>query len=371
MNFHANDSRFMARAIQLAKKGWFTTRTNPRVGCVLVKEINNSPQVIGQGWHQKPGLAHAEVNAILDANRLGHETKGATAYVTLEPCSHFGKTPPCAQALITAGVSKVVCAMKDPNPEVAGKGIEMLREAGIEVEYGLMQQDAEALNSGFIKRMTYGLPRVIAKIAVSADGRTAMASGESQWITGPEARAEVQRLRAQSGAIVTGSGTVLHDNPSMNVRSDTFIGDEYFEQPLRVVIDSQHQVQPEATIFNIPGQSWLVTTQPVEKAPSEHVRNKLIEADDKDRVNLKVLLKELANDGINDVLLEAGSELLGAFLEQGLVDELQVFMAPKLLGSEARPLAHLSLTRMNQAIELKLLDVRQIGQDLKLTYQVE
>lgn len=373
MNFNANDSRFMARTIQLAHRGWYTTRTNPRVGCVLVHQTSSKESlIIGQGWHEKPGLAHAEVNAILDANRLGHNTAGATAYVTLEPCSHFGKTPPCAKALIDARVSKVICAMTDPNPQVAGRGIAMLEEAGIEVQHGLMAQEVQALNPGFIKRMTTGLPRVVAKTAVSVDGRTAMASGESQWITGAEARAEVQRLRAQSDAVITGSGTVLHDDPSMNVRAQDFIENPHFEQPLRVVVDSKQQVQPQARLFQQKGACWIVAGQAAkasfQEAFPDHVQRRLATTTDDGFVDLPELLKQLANEGINEVLLEAGSNLLGAFLHQDLVDELVVFMAPKLLGSMARPMANLPFNRMNQAINLEFKDVRQIGQDLKLTY---
>ena len=369
MSFNSNDARFMARAIQLARKGWFTTRSNPRVGCVLVKTINNELQIIGEGWHQKPGLAHAEVNAINAAQACGHDTSGATAYVTLEPCSHVGKTPPCAQGLIDAGVSKVICAMTDPNPQVSGRGIDMLRESEVLVECGLMEQEALDLNAGFVKRMTIGLPRVTAKAAISLDGRTAMASGESQWITGPEARADVQRLRAQSGAVITGSGTVMFDDPSMNVRDEAIIPDPYFEQPVRVVVDSKHQVNPSAKIFKGQGQCWLVSgTKRESDSFSHNVSLQNVEACDSGYVNLERLLRRLAEDGVNDVLIEAGSELLGAFLVKGLVDELQVFMAPKLLGNTAKAMAKLPLDSMSQAINLELRDVRQIGKDLKLTY---
>ncbi|GAA4362317.1 bifunctional diaminohydroxyphosphoribosylaminopyrimidine deaminase/5-amino-6-(5-phosphoribosylamino)uracil reductase RibD [Kangiella marina] len=335
---------------------------------MLVKTVNGHTQVIGEGWHQKPGLAHAEVNAIQNAKTNGHDPQGATAYVTLEPCSHVGKTPPCAQGLIEAGVSKVICAMTDPNPQVSGRGIEMLRESGVTVECGLMESEALALNPGFVKRMNAGLPRVTAKIAVSVDGRTAMASGESQWITGPEARAQVQRLRAQSGAVITGSGTVLYDNPSMNVRDTTMLGDPYFEQPIRVVVDSKHQVTPNAKIFQGQGQCWLVSASKRDDTFNNKVLVQQVKANDAGYADLEALLRQLAESGVNDVLIEAGSELLGAFLAKGLVDELQVFMAPKLLGSAARAMAHLPFEQMSQAIELELKDVRQIGQDLQLTY---
>ncbi|RDX35208.1 bifunctional diaminohydroxyphosphoribosylaminopyrimidine deaminase/5-amino-6-(5-phosphoribosylamino)uracil reductase RibD [Kangiella sp. HD9-110m-PIT-SAG06] len=372
MSFNSNDARFMARAIQLARQGWYTTRSNPRVGCVLVKTIDNDLQIIGEGWHEKPGLAHAEVNAIKAAETNGHDTNGVTAYVTLEPCSHFGKTPPCAKGLIDAGVTRVVCAMTDPNPQVAGRGFEMLRAAGIRVEFGLMEQDAKALNLGFIKRMTTGLPRVVAKTAVSVDGRTAMASGESQWITGSASRTEVQRLRAQSGAVITGSGTVLYDNPSMNVREESLVESVHFEQPLRVIIDSKHQVQAQAKIFQSDGHCWLVSASDradiFSNAQDKSVSLHQVKQNSTGFADLESVLKELADAGINDVLIEAGSELLGAFMQQNLVDELHVFMAPKLLGSVARPMANLPFDSMKQAIELELTDVRQIGKDLKLTY---
>lgn len=370
MNFNANDSRFMARALQLAQRGYYTTRTNPRVGCVLVKDHS----IIGDGWHQQPGLAHAEINAIADAQKRGYSTEGATAYVTLEPCSHFGKTPPCAQSLIDAGVLKVVCAMPDPNPQVSGRGIKLLQDAGVVVLSGLMEKDAQSLNLGFIKRMREGLPRVVAKMAVSADGRTAMASGESQWITGPNARQEVQRLRASSGAIITGSGTVNYDDPSMNVRQQQYLDDPYFTQPLRVVIDSKGQISPQAKIFKQQGDCWLITKDSDSNLPTNlpnNVRIQTIKTDNDGYVDLIELLKRLASEGINDVLLEAGSELLGAFLQQKLVDELIIFMAPKLLGSMAKPMAALPFDTMEQAIHLELKDLRQIGQDLKLTYRVD
>ncbi|AOE50660.1 bifunctional diaminohydroxyphosphoribosylaminopyrimidine deaminase/5-amino-6-(5-phosphoribosylamino)uracil reductase RibD [Kangiella sediminilitoris] len=366
MNFNADDSRYMARAIQLARRGWFTTRTNPRVGCLLVKDNI----VIGQGWHEKAGLPHAEINAIFDAHQQNHEVEGATAYVTLEPCSHHGKTPPCAEALVQAGVRKVICSMLDPNPKVSGRGVSILEKANIEVQSGLMESEARALNSGFIKRMTTGLPRVVAKTAVSLDGRTAMASGESQWITGPEARKQVQTLRAEAGAILTGSGTVLSDNPAMNVRDSRYLQNQHFVQPLRVVIDSGQRVNPTAKILNLDGDCWLVNSRRSTNDFPGNVRQKHVNTV-KDRIDLKALLTELGKEGINDVLVEAGGELLGGFLSSGLVDELVVFMAPKLMGSDARAMAELPLVKMSEAMNLELRDVRQVGQDLKLTYRVD
>ncbi|ACV25891.1 bifunctional diaminohydroxyphosphoribosylaminopyrimidine deaminase/5-amino-6-(5-phosphoribosylamino)uracil reductase RibD [Kangiella koreensis] len=367
MSFTAQDSSYMARAIQLAPRGWFTTRTNPRVGCVLVKDNI----IIGEGWHEKPGFAHAEINAL---NHAGESAKGATAYVTLEPCAHHGKTGPCAEALVEAGVARVVAAMLDPNPLVAGKGMKILEKAGIKTEYGLMQAQAETLNPGFIKRMTKGLPRVIAKVGMSLDGRTAMAIGESQWITGASARRDVQRLRAESGAIITGSGTVVIDNPSMNVREQAFTANPHFTQPVRVIIDSQNIVEPDAKIFSHEGHCWLVSGHLSEKGYPANVEQKtvaLLPGKDEvshQKVDLKALLIMLAEAGINDVLIEAGSGLVGAFVAQELVDELVVYMAPKLMGSAARPMFQLPLETMQQNIELTLNDIRQIGNDLRLNY---
>ncbi len=369
MSFTAQDSSYMARAIQLARRGWFTTRANPRVGCVLVKD----EQILSEGWHEKPGFAHAEINAL----KLATESvKGATAYVTLEPCAHHGKTGPCAEALVKAGVVRVVAAMLDPNPLVAAKGMQILADAGIKVEHGLMQSEAEKLNPGFIKRMTIGLPRVVAKIAMSLDGRTAMASGESQWITGSAARRDVQRLRAESGAIITGSGTVVIDNPSMNVRVQAYVSNPHFTQPLRVVVDSQHLIEPDASIFSHEGACWLVSDHLSAKDYPANVEQKLVpllqagENVSHHKIDLTALLQELAKAGVNDVLIEAGSGLVGAFVEQGLIDELVVFVAPKLMGSSARPLMALPIDTMQRNIELKLEDSRSVGDDMKLTYQV-
>lgn len=350
MYFTAQDSNFMALAIQLANKGFYTTRSNPRVGCVLVKDN----QVIAQGWHQKAGLAHAEINA-LKALEKSSDAIGSTAYVTLEPCAHQGKTPACAQALIKAKVSKVICAMLDPNPLVSGKGLALLEQAGIETAYGLQQGQAEKLNQGFIKNMTLGLPKVVCKLAMSLDGRTAMSSGESQWITGAQARADVQKLRAASGAIVTGSGTVLQDHPSMNVRAPEFLNDEFFEQPLRLVIDSKQQLSGQEQIFNLAGKSEQIS----------------LPLSPEGQVDLRKMLQQLAKQGINDLLIEAGHNLAGAFIQQGLIDELVIYMAPKLMGSKALPLMQLPFDLMSETIELELLDMKKLGQDLKMTYRIK
>ncbi len=372
------DQEYMALAIQLAKKGLYTTSPNPRVGCVLVKD----DEIIGSGFHEKAGQGHAEVNAIADAKQRGYETKGATAYVTLEPCSHFGRTPPCAQGLIHAQVERVVGAMTDPNPQVAGNGFNMLRAAGIEVVDNCLSAEAAKLNPGFIKRMSLAgegkaaLPYVRLKMATSLDGRTAMQSGESQWITGPEARAEVQKIRAQSCAIICGADSVLIDDPAMNVRiaadgSNIDLEDvsQTARQPLRVIIDSQHRVKSSANIFTHSGK--VLIASPFE--PEWHINSDLCEVSywqgkktAADQVDLTALLQDLANQGINEVLVETGAKLAGAFIEQELVDELVVFTAPTLLGSDARPAFSLPFAKMDQQIRWNWQDVRMVGNDLKL-----
>ncbi len=371
------DQKFMALAIQLAKQGLNTTSPNPRVGCVLVK----NDEIIGQGFHVKAGQGHAEVNAIADANERGNLTKGATAYVTLEPCSHFGRTPPCAQGLIHAQVARVVGAMTDPNPEVAGNGFDMLRAAGIEVVDNCLAAESAKLNPGFIKRMSLAganekaLPYVRLKMATSLDGRTAMQSGESQWITGPEARAEVQKIRAQSCAIICGADSVLIDDPAMNVRIKAEgISDPLQEirQPLRVIIDSRHRVKSTANIFTHAGKVMIASST----VPEQHIVSDLCDvsyvqaqastSNDGQQVDLTDLLVQLAKQGINEVLVETGAKLAGAFVEQNLVDELILFTAPTLLGSDARPAFNLPFVKMDQQIRWSWQDVRMVGNDLKL-----
>ena len=371
----------MALAIKLAKRGLYTTSPNPRVGCLLVKD----DLIIGQGFHLKAGEGHAEVNAIADAKQHGHDTQGATAYVTLEPCSHFGRTPPCAQGLIEARVVRVVGAMTDPNPQVAGNGFNMLRAAGIEVVDNCLAAESAKLNPGFIKRMSIAtsdgcrtkkaLPYVRLKMATSLDGRTAMQSGESQWITGPEARADVQKIRAQSCAIICGADSVLIDNPSMNVRITTENSGNTLQQsrqPLRVIIDGQHRVTAAAKIFTHPGNVLIVsTTQPDNAIHSElcQVSYLCVDADSSSQnshIQLSRLLEILADQGINEILVESGAQLAGAFVEQNLVDELILFTAPTLLGSDARPMFTLPFSKMDEQIRWTWQDVRMVGNDLKL-----
>jgi len=369
--FSVDDQQYMSRAIELAKQGRYTTDPNPRVGCVLVKD----GQIVGEGFHRKAGELHAERHAIANA---GDAAQGATAYVTLEPCCHHGRTPPCTQGLIEAGVDRVVVAMQDPNPLVAGKGKKQLIDAGILVQSGLLKEEARALNPGFIKRMSLGRPYVRCKLAMSLDGRTAMASGESKWITGEAARADVQLLRAGSSAIVTGIGTVLTDNPSMNVRLEAsdLPGVDEVRQPLRVVLDAKARMPPKSHMLRLPGETLVcvsehassVSTEALQQAGAETV---LLSSDAKGRISLPALMTLLAERQINEVLLECGATLAGAALLEEVVDELIVYIAPHLMGDAARGLVKLpGVTLMADRINLELKEVKQIGQDLRLTYQV-
>jgi diaminohydroxyphosphoribosylaminopyrimidine deaminase/5-amino-6-(5-phosphoribosylamino)uracil reductase len=360
----------MTRAIRLAKGGLFTADPNPRVGCVLVKD----GEVVGEGFHLRAGEPHAERNALAQA---GTKAKGSTAYVTLEPCSHHGRTPPCSDGLIEAGVSRVVVAMQDPNPKVAGEGNRLLEQAGIEVEIGLLQTEAEKLNPGFIKRQLQGLPYVRCKLAMSLDGRTAMASGESKWITGEAARLDVHRLRARSSAIVTGIGTVQADDPSMNVRLSRedlpeLPPEAEPHQPLRVVLDSQLQISPEAKMLSLPGMTAIICC--AERDPAK--RSKLEAAGalvfrrpaGTSCIELRSVFEYLASQEINEILLEAGSVLSGSALAEGLVDELVIYMAPHLMGDSGRGLFHLpGLEKMQDRIDLDITDVRSVGRDIRIT----
>ena len=360
----ANDFQFMARACRLAERGLYTTDPNPRVGCVLVK----NGKVVGEGWHERAGEPHAEIIALRQA---GEEANDSVAYISLEPCCHHGKTPPCSNALIEAGVSRVVIGMEDPNPKVAGKGISQLRDAGIEVETGVLTVLAEALNPGFIQRMQLGRPYVRCKIAMSLDGRTAMASGESQWITGEAARQDAHRLRARSSAIITGIGTVASDNPSMNVRLE----EEEIMQPLRVVLDSQLTINNDAKIIGLPGKTIVCTTSKDEnKINAIRVSGaevvSLAEQDGK--VSLSSLMEYLSEQQANEVLLEAGAILCGAFIQAGLVDELVIYMAPTLLGDNARGLFSLpGLEKMDDRVNLDIIDLKAVGSDWRITAKIQ
>lgn len=373
-NVTDTDHQYMARALQLAAQGLYTTHPNPRVGCVIVRGGENtgytgciSSEIVGEGWHVRAGEPHAEIHALAQA---GTRARGATAYVTLEPCCHHGRTPPCADALIEAGVTRLVTAMIDPNPNVAGQGLARLAAAGIVIESGVLQAQAEALNSGFIMRMREHCPFVRCKLAMSVDGRTAMASGESKWITSDAAREDVQRLRASSAAILTGIGTVLADDPALTVRVAGAV-----RQPLRVVVDSQLRMPPQARLLKEPGHTLIVTTSPDRVSSEKLVCNNVtvnVQSARQGRVNLALLMQTLAVDHeINEVLVEAGPTLNGALLNAGLIDEVIIYMAPHLMGDAARGLFHLpELHQMSQRIALDIQDIRAVGCDWRITAKI-
>ncbi|KAA9000092.1 bifunctional diaminohydroxyphosphoribosylaminopyrimidine deaminase/5-amino-6-(5-phosphoribosylamino)uracil reductase RibD [Affinibrenneria salicis] len=366
LNSNRPDEFYMARALELARRGCFTTAPNPNVGCVIVRD----GAIVGEGYHLRAGEPHAEVHALRMA---GERARGATAYVTLEPCSHFGRTPPCCEALIAAGVARVVACMQDPNPQVAGRGLRRLRQAGVEVSHGLMRAEAEALNPGFLKRMRTGFPYVQLKLAASLDGRTAMASGESQWITSPQARQDVQRFRAQSAAILSSSATVLADDPALTVRRAGFDADtlrrypvQPLRQPVRVIVDSRRRVTPHHRLIGEAGQTWLARLQPDEQAWPDTVEQLLLPAQG-DGVDLTALMRLLGERQINSVWVEAGARLAGALLTAGLVDELILYLAPKLLGDGARGLCVLpGLERLAAAPAFDIDEARQVGPDIRL-----
>ncbi|MBI3188864.1 MAG: bifunctional diaminohydroxyphosphoribosylaminopyrimidine deaminase/5-amino-6-(5-phosphoribosylamino)uracil reductase RibD [Gammaproteobacteria bacterium] len=354
----------MSRALQLAQRGLYTTHPNPRVGCVLAK----AGAIVGEGWHEKAGEPHAEINALRQA---GEKAAGATAYVTLEPCSHHGRTPPCVDALIAAGVSRVVAAMEDPNPLVSGNGLKMLAQSGMAVESGLLESQARDLNPGFIKRMTRGLPWVRVKLAMSLDGRTAMASGESRWITDTPARHDVQLLRARSSAVMTGIGTLMTDDPRLDVRltSDELGISLPVRQPLRVVVDSKLRCPTQAKIFQSAGPILIMTTSEQEAACTRENVSVVRLANINGQVNLYQALNWLAEkQQVNELHVEAGSILSGALLEADLVDEVVIDMAPHIMGDSARGLFHLpQIASMNQRIGLDILDIRAVGHDWRFT----
>ena len=357
MSFSAVDHSMMARALRLAERAMWTTTPNPRVGCVLVRD----GWIVGEGWHAKAGEPHAEVHAL---NAAGRRARGSTAYVTLEPCSHHGRTPPCAEALIAAGVSRVVAAMTDPNPLVSGKGMALLEDAGITASSGLLETEARELNIGFISRMTRGRPWLRLKTAASLDGKTALNNGLSQWITGPDARRDGQRWRARACAILTGIGTVRDDDPQLNVRDF-----ETTRQPLRVVVDSKLETPLTARILQ--GGPVLIAGAVENAEKIELLRSTgaevLIFPNAAGKVELKDLLGELGRRGINEVHAEAGFKLNGSLLREGLVDELLLYLAPCLIGHDASGLFNLpELTSLDQKRQLKIRDLRQVGENIRI-----
>ncbi len=360
MNSHSPQF-FMSEALRLAEKALFTTSPNPRVGCVIVQ--NN--EIVGRGYHVKAGESHAEVMALEEA---GSKSEGSDVYVTLEPCSHTGRTPPCVNALIKAKVKKVFIAMQDPNPLVSGQGIQKLKEASIEVEVGVMEAQAQQLNLGFISRMTKKLPYVRAKLAVSIDGKTALHNGKSQWITGDAARADVQYWRASSCAIVTGIGTVLSDNPKLSVRLY-----ENARQPLRVVVDSELKIPLDAHILHEKPLLIVYANDKQKKLPQlEALGIECTQLDDGGKVDLLALIKMLAEREMNEVWIEAGEGLNGAFLKAHLIDELMIYYAPVILGSEAKGMFTLpAYEDLENKIITTLIDHRWVGQDLRMRFKLK
>lgn len=365
MGFSAADHEYMARALRLARRGIYTTDPNPRVGCVIVDQAG---MVVGEGWHMRAGGPHAEIHALQAA---GAAARGATAYVTLEPCAHTGRTPPCTDGLLAAGVVRVVCAMEDPNPRVAGRGIAVLRTAGLNVSCGLFEAEARALNSGFVSRMERGRPWVTAKLAASLDGRTALANGVSKWITGEEARADVHRLRAASSAVLSGIGTVLADNPQLTARcSDP---SEYLP-PLRVIVDSRLRTPAGAALFAGGGIVRIyhcaddAAAVTVLRAAGAELRN-CRSAEDK--ICLRAMLEDLGASGINSVLTECGPRLNGALLAADLIDELIVYQSAMVMGDGANGMFSLpSPVRMADTPRCELTGLRRLGADLRLNYRV-
>ena len=374
MNISLKDQdhhRFMTRALALARRGLYTATPNPRVGCVIVRD----GVVVGEGWHERAGEPHAEVHALRAA---GERARGATVYVTLEPCSHEGRTPPCCEALIAAGVARVIAAMQDPNPLVAGKGFAMLRASNIAVESELMTQEAGELNIGFVSRMTRGRPWVRLKIAASLDGKTALLNGQSQWITSAEARRDGHAWRAQACAILTGIGTVIDDNPRLTVREV-----ETPRQPLRVVVDSRLQTSPHAHVVG-EGTLIAVAEQAADPAQLQAFADKgaeiIVLPNAAGKVELSDLLLELGRRGVNELHVEAGFKLNGSLMHEGLVDELLVYLAPSVLGDAAQGMFNLpalsslaslaSLAALPAQRTLKFVDVRQIGPDIRILARV-
>ncbi|HWG10521.1 MAG TPA: bifunctional diaminohydroxyphosphoribosylaminopyrimidine deaminase/5-amino-6-(5-phosphoribosylamino)uracil reductase RibD [Rhodanobacteraceae bacterium] len=358
--FSATDHAMMARALRLAARGMTTTQPNPRVGCVIA----HGDEIVGEGWHRRAGEPHAEPLAL---HMAGARARGATAYVTLEPCAHHGRTPPCADALIEAGIARVVAACEDPNPKVAGGGLQRLRDAGIEVETGLMREAARELNRGFFSRMERGRPWVRVKLAMSLDGRTALANGESQWISGEAARADVQRLRARSSAILTAAGTARADNPRLTVRLPA---GEVFVPALRVALDPRlDALQAGAHLLDGSAPTLILHAPDAKPSDDRYSRVELaaVERDANGRLDLHVAMRLLAARGVNELQVEAGPRLCGALFETGLVDELLLYVAPVLLGDAARPLLALPpIVDMAARKTLRVIERRQIGDDMRL-----
>ena len=355
------DRGHMARALALAERGLYTTTPNPRVGCVIVSD----GEVIGEGWHERAGAPHAEANALADAKARGHDPRGATLYVTLEPCNHIGRTPPCTEAVIVAGIARVIAAMRDPDPYAAHGG-DRLRAAGMAVGFGLMAAESAELNIGFVSRVTRGRPWVRLKMAASLDGRTALMNGESQWITGEAARADGHRWRARACAVLTGIGTVLQDDPRLNVRAV-----ETPRQPLKIIVDRHGQLPVSARILN--GADVLIVTNGA-RNPEWPAGVEAVSLPDADgRVDLAAMMRELGARGLNELHVEAGGKLNGALLDAELIDEVVLYVAPCLIGDPARGVAEFpgGLARLADRVALSVRSVDRVGDDLRIIARVE
>lgn len=357
--FGEPDFTFMSRALELARHSMFITTPNPRVGCVIVRDN----LVLGEGWTQAAGGNHAEIEALQDARARGHDVHGATVYVSLEPCAHFGRTPPCTESLIEARVARVIAAMEDPNPLVGGKGLERLRAAGLDVRCGLLESEARALNPGFVSRMTRGLPWVRMKVAASLDGKTALPSGASQWITGEAARADGHWWRARSCAILTGIGTVLADDPALTVRHV-----ETPRQPIKVVVDSRFQIPESARLFD--GTPVLVAVAEPDARKAERLALKQAQVltlpGPGGKVNLSQLMRELAARELNEIHVEAGFKLNGSLVREGCVDEILLYLAPKLIGAGEGMFNLPEIDALEDAMQLELEDVARVGEDVRV-----
>ncbi len=372
MDVHEPSVPIMSHALQLAARGRFTTSPNPMVGCVVVRE----GKIVGEGWHLRAGEAHAEAIALGQAGDLARSSE---VYITLEPCAHYGRTGPCVNLLLEARVGSVIICSEDPNPLVGGSGIEKLQSAGIPVKLGLLEDQARNLNRGFFKRHQNGLPWVTVKMAASLDGRTAMADGQSQWITSPSARLDVQRLRAQSCAIISGIGTQKMDDPSLSLRvdyealgSDPAVATADLRQPLRVIVDSRCEMASNSTMLSQTGRILVATLEGnIQKERAEKLILAGAEVEffpqSNGQVDLTQLLYRLAEFGCNNVLVEAGATLAGSFMAQGITDEFIYYMAPKLMGSEARPLFRLPINTMDAHLAMLITDMRRVGDDIRIT----
>ncbi|WP_241971729.1 bifunctional diaminohydroxyphosphoribosylaminopyrimidine deaminase/5-amino-6-(5-phosphoribosylamino)uracil reductase RibD [Aliidiomarina sanyensis] len=380
-DFSPADFFYMRRALMLARYGRFTTHPNPNVGCVIVRSAEGRMEatesawidaIVGEGYHARAGEPHAEVHALRAA---GEKVKGATAYVTLEPCSHFGRTPPCANALIEAGVSRVVVAMRDPFPEVAGQGIQRLKDAGIQVDVGLCEDEAYAVSRGFFTRVEKQRPLVLLKLATTLDGKIALANGESKWVTSPEARADVQLGRAEAGAILTGARTVLLDDPTLNVRPEQFpegsvYGDFPVRQPVRVVLDARVEVPMSAKLLQDGAPVWLIRTQSSGQTLPDHVEEIVVQGDGYGRIDLHALMAELAQRQIHTVWVEAGARLAGALVQADLVDDLILYQAPKFFGPDGLNGMNLpTVSDMQAVVSWQIQGCTRVGPDIKLVLQ--